>query len=739
MRVLRRPRALAAALIVSALVAAGALPLVSGANAHATQTPTAGGDDAETAEETLELFVAPDAAVTTDDATELKFSVLLRNSGELSAPEGSVELAIGERLTGTSATPRAEDLATDPAEDPADASAPPARTVIATTSVDTVPGGKSQHATVTVPIKDAGLTPSAHGVYPIYATYRASDADAASSLTAFSPLVWGGPAEASATVDLTSIVPLTLSTKILSLPTRAQLGQEAGRLTALMDYAVQTQSIVAIDPRFIVAARGYGLEAPQAARDLLARLESATIPTFLLQFGDADPAAQAALGASELLQPAGFDFVTRFGAWEQPDPAATSEGDATEAADPAHPASTKSSANSQPADPADPADPAEPADPTEPSDPTEGEVTPPSDEQLTEWQHGVAAAWPAPGQVGPRTLGLLRSAELDTTVLRSDNVSLTGGPRASLGDASAIVTDAELDAGVQLALSGASETERALGGAQAAARLALTAGSDTKGLVLGVDRGGSADAEHPEQILSELTAQRWIKPIALGAQQEGTAQLAAAIPDEDRLELLDAATENEATVLEARAMLVNPEYLDGYQRLRLLTLFATRNAAPDADFSATAKQFAKRDRELHDGVRLVGTKRAQLVGGSTKIPIQLRNSLPFDAIVTLEVAPTSAALRVPERTFPEIVLPEDSSERVLVPTTSRVSSGDSGLLLSITSVDGEYTASSGKLEITISSAVETVAIAVLASAAALLIGFGIWRSVRRRRTHSPRE
>ncbi|GAA2835965.1 hypothetical protein GCM10010471_17290 [Leucobacter komagatae] len=739
-------------MIVSALVSAGALPLVSGANAHATQTPAASGDEAEAAEETLELFVAPDAAVTTDDATELKFSVLLRNSGELSAPEGSVELAIGERLTGTSATPRAEDLAVDPAADPTgdptDASAPPARTVIATASVDAVSSGKSQHVTVTVPIKDAGLTSSAHGVYPIYATYRASDADAASSLTAFSPLVWGGPAEASATVDLTSIVPLTLSTKILSLPTRAQLGQEAGRLTALMDYAVQTQSIVAIDPRFVVAVRGYGLEAPQAARDLLARLESATIPTFLLQFGDADPAAQAALGASELLQPAGFEFVTRFGAWEQPDPAAPGEGDAAEAADPAHPASAKSTASSQPADPADPpepteppdaAEPAEPTEPTEPTDPANGEVPPPSDEQLTEWQHGVAAAWPAPGQVGPRTLSLLRAAELDTTVLRSDNVSLSGGPRASLGDASAIITDAELDAGVQLALSGASETERALGGAQAAARLALTAGSDTKGLVLGVDRGGSTDAEHPEQVLSELTTQRWIKPIALGAQQEGTAQLAAALPDEDRLELLDAATENEATVLEARATLVNPEYLDGYQRLRLLTLFATRNAAPDADFSATAKQFAKRDRELHDGVRLVGTKRAQLVGGSTKIPIQLRNSLPFDAVVTLEVAPTSAALRVPERTFPEIVLPEDSSERVLVPTTSRVSSGDSALLLSITSIDGEYTASSGKLEITISSAVETVAIAVLASAAALLIGFGIWRSVRRRRTHSPRE
>lgn len=775
MRVLRRPRALTAALIAGALLAGGAPGALAVVGERSAETPIGGQSDgdARTDEPGLELVVAPETPIVDSGATEVKFTVLLRNAGELSAPEGSVELAIGDRLTGSSAIPRPEELAATadapPLDDAADASsektdaggqgadaaaegAAPLRTVLATAAIDAIAGGKEQTATVTVPLSDIpAFTPTTHGVYPVYATYRASDSGAAASLSAFTPVVWSGPHQADAAVDLTSIVPLTLSTKVQSLPTRAQLGSETPRLEELVDFATRTQSVLAIDPRYVAAVRAYGTEAPQAARDLVARLESTALPNFMLQFGDADPAAQAAMGATELLGPNGFEFVTRFGAWE-PDPEPEAPGDAPEAsggAAGAHRAASTATTPGTTADDADDAgaegdttDPADAddagADGTDPDPEERGAV--PTDEALTAWPGGLAGAWPGPGQADSRTLTLLREAALDFTVLRSDNVTLTGGPRATLGDTgTALVTDAELDAAVQLALAGETEAERALGAAGAAARLALAADADVAGLVLGVDRGGAATNERPERVISELTTQRWIKPVAHTAQAAGNARLQPGTAAEERVELLAEAVGNEPTVLEARATLVNPEYLDSYQRMRLLTLFATRHSGPDADFADTATQFAKRDAELHDGVRLVGTKRAQLVGGSTKIPIQLRNSLPFDAVVTLEVSPTSAALRLPERTFHDILLPEDSSERVLVPATSRVSSGDSALLLSVTSADGEYTASTGRLEVTISSAVETVAIALLGTAAALLFGFGIWRSIRRRRTLSAGE
>lgn len=797
-------------LIASVLCAGGvSFPLLSSEATQHAPGGIAAGTAEEGAEEGTEeategaaselaLFVAPEHAVVTADETEIRFSVLVRNSGDSTAPEGSVELTLGERITGESASQPASAEPADSAVEGAAQQSETPRTVIATVSLDGVAAGKEQSATVAVPLADLPqLTPAAHGVYPVHASYVASDAPAADPVTAVSPLVWGGPGAAEASVNLTTIVPLTLPASVQSMPSRAQLSDAVPRLTALVDYATTAQSILAIDPRIITAIRGYGTEAPREGSELLARLETTALPSFLLQFGDADPAAQAALGLEELLQPAGFEFITRFGAWEpqlpeapETTPQAPGAGDTPEGApggegtadasgtaaatratarssaadaggahattsaatksDAAQSAAAKSAKEDPNEDPTE--DPAEDPAP-EPdkeagkeqgkgagADPaTDDEPLPPTAEELREWPRGLPAAWPAGGEVGSRTLTLLRGAELGTTVLSSDNVRLTGGPRATLGAGEALVTDAELDAAVRLALTGATDTERALGESQAAARLTLAASAGVEGLILGIDRGAVAESERPEERLSKLTSERWIRPVAVGAQREGAAQLIPSSPGEDRVELLAAALENESTVLEARAMLVNPEYLDSYQRMRLLTLLGTRGAGPDVDFESVARQFAKRDAELHDGVRLVDTKRAQLVGGSTRIPIQLRNSLPFDAIVNLEVAPTSAALLVPEREFTNITLPEDSSERVLVPANSRVSSGESALLLTVTSVDGDYTASTGRLEVAISSTLETVAIAVLGSAAALLFGFGIWRSVRRRKSLSPRE
>lgn len=63
---------------------------------------------------------------------------------------------------------------------------------------------------------------------------------------------------------------------------------------------------IAVDPRIIAGTRALGSNAPGAATTLLDRLERSTSPMFLLQFADADPAVQAALGFETLLQPLGF-------------------------------------------------------------------------------------------------------------------------------------------------------------------------------------------------------------------------------------------------------------------------------------------------------------------------------------------------------------------------------------------------------------------------------------------------
>ena len=74
------------------------------------------------------------------------------------------------------------------------------------------------------------------------------------------------------------------------------------------------------------------------------------------------------------------------------------------------------------------------------------------------------------------------------------------------------------------------------------------------------------------------------------------------------------------------------------------------------------------------------------------------------------------------------------STNVLVPVQSRVSSGGAGLQLEVQSTSKEHSFASALHPLTLRTAVETALIWVLGSAAALLLGFGIWRSVRHRRT-----
>lgn len=712
-----------------ALMLAGGLLLAGTAlpAAPAAAEDSAPGEAAAEAPPPVELIVAPHEPVIDHRDADTDFRVLVRNTGKETLPEGSIELSIGDVLTEASTVdvPSLGEESTGPDT----AIVPPI--VIANETVGATAGGADQVITVTVPTERLPFASvAARGVYPLHASYVASDATPEQQLSAYSPIVWNGLEASPEAVNLTLIIPFLLPSDIHTMPTRSQLGDLAPGFDALLDYATSVRAVLAIDPRIIAGIRAYGDEAPQNARELLTRLEQSDLTSFLLQFSDADPAAQAALGATELLAPQSLDFVTRHGSWPEPDPTDESSEDAgADAGDEvAESDTTGDSADGSDVGTADP-------DNTG----TDNVAGPPTLEQLGMWDQGLPAAWPAAGQTGLGTIALLRSEGLSTTVLRSDNVTFTGGPRATLGIGEAIVTDAELGAGVQLALRGSTEVERELGEARATARLILAADTGSPGLVLGVDRGSFSSADSARELLESLTSQPWVNAVDFAAQESGEAQLVPRSPEEERVDLLGTAQQNEEVVLEIRTLLVNPEYLDGYQRMRLLSLFATSNASPDVRFDAVAKRFAKRDAELHDGISIVGTKHAQLVGTSTRIPIQVRNTLPFDAITSLTVAPTSAVLSVPQRTFTDILIPQDSTERVLIPVQSRVSSGESALRITLTDVSGDYKAASDILPISVSTNVETIALATLGVAAVLLFGFGIWRSLRRRRTPQPRD
>lgn len=744
-----RFRALSAALLSLGLLA-GALTSVTWGVPAARAEDAANTDGAaEDRAEAPTLLVAPTDAVIRPDTSEVEFTLLLRNPGPDPVPGGRVELRFG-------ATP-----VTDRTEITGEL--PPGSPRIAEAELGATGAGEDQATTVTVARDRIPLAADApFGTHLIAAEFTpdqatddaddatADDADAdaaATSVQATAPLVWRGAAATPATVPLGMIVPLVFPSDIHTLPTRQQLSALTPGWDELLTEARAHHATLAIDPRIIAGIRAYGTEAPERSRDLLARMSALNLPSFLLQFADADPAAQAALGFTRLLAPTSLDFVSRFGKFPvEQDPA---DADPAEA-DPA---------GADPADPENPADPEKPADPEQPRDgaaaaPATGADaaadtedaddaadtadTPrvpalPTLRELMQWTDAQPVAWPAEGAVDQATLDLLEASGLPTVVVDSGNVTGATAPRVALGTGSALVTDAALGDAARTALGADTAAERALGAARLSAELAVAAQAGSSGLLLGLDRGAVAGAPEPAGLLRLLDSLEFVQPTPVAALPEGKATLRAGDTLEDRRELLRSSAGRESSVNAIGAVLVQPEYLSGYQRTRLLELFATRFAAPGVDFAEVAGAYRERDAELLTGVRAISTEHTQLVGTSTRVPVQLQNALPFDARVQVRVDPSSAGLSIAERTYEDVAVPAEANQRVLVPVRSRVSSGESGLIVSIAAASGEPTVFTGTLPISIRSSVETIGLWVLGGLAALLLGFGIWRSLRRRR------
>ena len=729
--------ALIAVSLTAALTFSGISVMQGRGSAHAAEP------DAESGPQPA-LVVAPESAVVESTAEQFRFEVLLKNPTSQPLGAGTVTLTIDNHR----------------AETAADLSSEGERESLELASVEAVAtqGEKDQRIEVVVSRDDFPLLFTREaGVYPIHAEFQPSDAKAddagAPNLTTSTAVVWND-AVATSPLAVTLVVPLVLPSSVEALPTRDELASSAPKLTQLLDAAEQRYATIAVDPRIIAGTRALGSNAPGAATTLLDRLERSTSPMFLLQFADADPAVQAALGFETLLQPLGFNHATALGKFEPPTPeaAATSAvngdaaagqnagtdgaavgadagADATEAAG----ADSPATATADDASTTDAADAADAADATVKVDPVTGV---PTLEALLSLDNTRPGAWPAGGEVDSATLALLRDAGLTSLVLDSNNVANASTPRVTFGDFDALVADAPAGQAARVSIAGATATERDAGTADLTARLALSAQTGAGGLVLALDRGALADIADPLRIFDTIDSLPWVQTVSERLQSSAPAELRAGASTEQRRELLRATIARSAQIDELAPLLAEPSYLTEYQRERLLAALATRYAEPDIDYLAIDEQTKARDSELLRGVSPLVSENTQLVGSLSNVPITLSNALPFEAVVNLHVTPTSAAISLGERDF-EVRIPAVGSRNVLVPVQSRVSSGEAGLQLEVQNASKEFAFASALHPLTLRTAIETALIWVLGSAAALLLGFGVWRSVRRRRTKRP--
>lgn len=664
-------------------------------------------------------FVAPSAAVgATDDSpgkddqtVELYVSAGARGAvapgGSTSAVvtvqnETESQLSGGRVLVEINRTPLTDDDAITTWLDDGDASGD--FTTLGSETTTTVDAGDEETTTVFVP--DDVLGDIAPGVYPLRAALTGastgtpgSDDEVDREVAATSVLV----ITAGQTAQIGVLVPITATPAggaLLTAEELSTLTAEDGALTAQLDGVVGTAAVLAIDPAIMASIRVLGTAAPASATEWLARLEDLPNERFALQFGDADATAQAHAQLPSLLQPTTFaPFLDERNFPKTPAAPITDAPDTTATPSPA--------ATDSPAFPDDAA--------------------------LSE----VEGA--APGILWPR--GDVTQDDLATfeeylgraplTVLPSSSVDGAVSAHATAGSSGLLVTADAASAVLSQAAAENDPAARQRALAAATAHLALAAqSSPTSPLLVGLERDETRSADALRDAISTADTAGF-SLTDLRATPAAPASLTAE-PDAARAAAVNELLADESTLTGFSTILADPALLLSPERIRILRTLAV--GIPTASFDAEVLEHRDATRETLGAVSIPPSSTIQLLTAAADLPFRVRNDLPWPVTVRLTVIPTDLRLDVERVTTAEV--PANSSTRVKVPVSARVGSGELTLRLSLSSPTGVAIGGTESVRVAVRAEWETIGLAVLGGLIVVLIGLGVWRTVRRRRNEA---
>lgn len=663
-------------------------------------------------------FVAPSGAIAATEApaeddgvVELYVSAGARGAvspgGSTSAivtvqNETESELSRGRVLVELNRTPLSDDAAITSWLDEGEASG--SFSALGSESTTSVDAGDEETTTVFVP--DDVLGDLAPGVYALRAGLTGAstgtaagedqverDADATSVL-----IVTAGQ-----TAKIGVIVPITATPADGALLTSEELSAltaEDGSLTAQLDGVVGTAAILAIDPAITASIRVLGTAAPASASEWLTRLDELPNERFALQFADADATAQAHANLSTLLEPTTLaPYVDERNFPKTLTPPVT-DAPAT-------------SATPSPA-------------PTDAS-------TVPDDAALSE----VVGA--TPGVLWPR--GDVTQDDLATfadylgraplTILPSGSVGGAASGHATASSSQLLITDDATSTVLSRAATESDTAARQRELAAATAHLYLAAKSSPgTPLLVGLDRDETRSADALRDAISTAdTVGFSLSDLRATPATEATL---SAEPDEGRATAVTQLLADEKTLVDFSTILSDPQVMLSPERIRILRTLAV---GVDADaFGAELLEHREATLTTLNSVSIPPSSTIQLLTASADLPFRVRNDLPWPVTVRLTVVPTDLRLEVERVNVAEV--PANSSTRVKVPVSARVGSGELTLRLSLSTPTGVPIGGTESVRVAVRAEWETIGLAGLGGLIVVLIGLGVWRTVRRRRNEA---
>ena len=738
LRLIRRTARRTISTLVCATVAAGTL---------AAGTVAAPATPARAATEGVTLTVTPSAEGILAPGEDLTVTVSVVNATDSAVPAGRIDLDLNRTALDT----RTElDGWLDTAATDANSRTGPR---IGRADSPEVPAGGTVDVPLTVPSGTVALQGSRGGFGPrgLTAELEAGGVDVATGRGA---LVWS-PGEDPAPVPVAAVMPLTVppsASDFIDAEALATYTSPGGTLVRQLDAVYGRPVAVGIDPRILASIRILGVDAPASALDWLQRLREMPNETFALAWADADVAVQSQAGAATLLGPTDASYAveaTRFaepGSTPAPTPTPTetaeTDGSASASAGGSRGASS-AAASTQPAE--EPTQ--EPTEEPEPSpSPTAPVLSPvPSLADLTAWDHTISGvAWPAAGTMTSDDLGVLAASGITTAVLASGDVQPAGtapvGATGTVGDTRILVTDTRVSALVDQALSAATDESFGIALAQLSATLAADAReADGHVVVAGLERGWAASGARLGQLLDAIQALPF-SDTATATTALGSASVPLQVVDQPedagRVQRVADAMSLEAQVVAFARAVERPELITGQQRMLLLATLSNRwRDDPDGLVTVQDGYTAQADGLL--GSVAITTRQNTVISDTTSLLINVSNELDQPVTVRLSIIAGSGRIRVDDSAV--VTVPAHGSASARPPITS-ISNGDVVVTARLTTEDGTVQiGDSAPVELFIRAGFEAVVTTLFVAAVALLFGFGLFRSIRKRRRARARQ
>ncbi|WP_317228900.1 DUF6049 family protein [Clavibacter sp. MX14-G9D] len=728
LRLIRRTARRTISTLVCATVAAGTL---------AAGTVAAPATPAQAATEGVTLTVTPSSEGILAPGEDLTVTVSVVNGTDTAVPAGRIDLDLNRTVLDT----RTElDGWLDTAATDANSRTGPR---IGRTDSPEVPAGGTVDVPLTIPSGTVALQGSRGGFGPrgLTAELAAGGVDVATGRGA---LVWS-PGEDPAPVPVAAVMPLTVppsASDFIDAEALATYTSPGGTLARQLDAVYGRPVAVGIDPRILASIRILGVDAPESAVDWLQRLREMPNETFALAWADADVAVQSQAGAATLLGPTDASYAVqapRFaepGSTPAPTPTETPAPDATSG-------SASAAVSTEPAE-----------EPTEEPEPSPSPAAPvlspvPSLEDLTAWDHTIpGVAWPAAGTMTSDDLGVLAASGVTTAVLASGDVQAAGtaavpapvGATGTVGDMRILVTDSRVSALVDQALSAATDESFGIALAQLSATLAADAREDDGHVVVaGLERGWAASGARLGQLLDAIQALPFsdtaAATTALGSPSVPL-QVVDQPEDAGRVQRVADAMSLEAQVDAFARAVERPELITGQQRMLLLATLSNRwRDDPDGLVTVQDGYTAQADGVL--GSVAITTRQNTVISDTTSLLINVSNELDQPVTVRLSIIAGSGRIRVDDSAV--VTVPAHGSASARPPITS-ISNGDVVVTARLTTEDGTVQiGDSAPVELFIRAGFEAVVTTLFVAAVALLFGFGLFRSIRKRRRARARQ